>query len=73
MFHEPRTWVLMLKKRIGETYMHMNNKFIVGVIGTQNTGKSTFIKDILEKFKGTEMEFKTVGCDYRKKIEERGL
>ena len=53
--------------------MHMNNKFIVGVIGTQNTGKSTFIKDILEKFNGTEMEFKTVGCDYRKKIEERGL
>jgi ribA/ribD-fused uncharacterized protein len=43
------------------------------VIGTQNTGKSTFIKDILEKFKGTVMEFKTVGCDYRKKIEERGL
>lgn len=53
--------------------MHMNNKLVVGVIGTQNTGKSTFIKDILEKFKGTEMEFKTVGCDYRKKIEERGL
>ena len=51
----------------------MNNKFIVGVMGTQNTGKSTFIKDILEKFKGTAMEFKTVGCDYRKKIEERGL
>ena len=51
----------------------MNNKLIVGVIGTQNIGKSTFIKDILEKFKGTEMEFKTVGCDYRKKIEERGV
>lgn len=51
----------------------MDGKFVVGVIGTQNTGKSTFIKDILEKFKGTAMEFKTVGCDYRKKIEERGL
>ena len=50
-----------------------NGKLVVGVIGTQNTGKSTFIKDILEKFKGTPMEFKTVGCDYRKKIEERGL
>lgn len=48
-------------------------KFIVGVVGTQNTGKSTFIKDVLEKFKGTAMEFKTVGCDYRKKIEEKGL
>lgn len=46
---------------------------MVGVIGTQNTGKSTFIKDILEKFKHTPMEFKTVGCDYRKKIEEKGL
>lgn len=51
----------------------MNGKLTIGVTGTQNTGKSTFIKDILEKFKGTVMEFKTVGCDYRKKIEERGL
>ena len=51
----------------------MDNKLTIGVIGTQNTGKSTFIKDILEKFKGTAMEFQTVGCDYRKKIEERGL
>lgn len=51
----------------------MGNKLIIGVVGTQNTGKSTFIKDILEKFKGTAMEFHTVGCDYRKKIEERGL
>ena len=50
-----------------------NGKLIIGVVGTQNTGKSTFIKDILEKFKGTAMEFQTVGCDYRKKIEERGL
>ena len=48
-------------------------KLVIGVVGTQNTGKSTFIKDILEKFKGTPMEFQTVGCDYRKKIEERGL
>ena len=51
----------------------MGNKLIIGVVGTQNTGKSTFIKDILEKFKGTPMEFQTVGCDYRKKIEEKGL
>lgn len=48
-------------------------KFIVGVIGTQNTGKTTFITDLIERFKGTENEFHTVGCDYRKKIEEAGL
>ena len=53
--------------------VEMNGKLTIGVVGTQNTGKSTFIKDILEKFKDTPMEFKTVGCDYRKKIEERGL
>lgn len=51
----------------------MKNKIVIGVVGTQNTGKSTFIKDVIEKFSGTPMEFKTVGCDYRKKIEERGL
>ena len=50
-----------------------NKKFVVGVIGTQNTGKSTFIRDLIVKYKGTENEFKTVGCDYRKKIEEAGL
>lgn len=48
-------------------------KFVVGVIGTQNTGKSTFINDLIEKYNGTDNEFKTVGCDYRKKIEEAGL
>lgn len=48
-------------------------KFVVGVIGTQNTGKSTFIKDLIGHYEGTENEFKTVGCDYRKKIEEAGL
>lgn len=51
----------------------MDGKFVVGVIGTQNTGKSTFIKDILDEFSETSMEFRTVGCDYRKKIEEAGL
>ena len=48
-------------------------KFVVGVIGTQNTGKSTFIRDLIGHYEGTENEFKTVGCDYRKKIEEAGL
>ena len=51
----------------------MDNKFIVGVIGTQNTGKSTFIKDIISKYQDTDSQFQTVGCDYRKKIEEAGL
>ena len=51
----------------------MDNKFIVGVIGTQNTGKSTFIKDIISKYQDTDSKFQTVGCDYRKKIEEAGL
>ena len=51
----------------------MDGKFVVGVIGTQNTGKTTFIQDILKEFSETSMEFKTVGCDYRKKIEEKGL
>ena len=46
---------------------------MVGVIGTQNTGKSTFIRDLIGHYKGTENEFKTVGCDYRRKIEEAGL
>ena len=50
-----------------------DRKFVVGVIGTQNTGKSTFIRDLIVKYKGTENEFHTVGCDYRKKIEEAGL
>ena len=50
-----------------------DNKFVVGVIGTQNTGKSTFIQDIIEKFKGTSNEFHTVGCDYREKIRKAGL
>ena len=49
------------------------SKFIVGVIGTQNTGKSTFIGDIIDMFKGTLNEFHTVGCDYREKIRKAGL
>lgn len=51
----------------------MDNKFIVGVIGTQNTGKSTFIKDIISTYQHTDSQFLTVGCDYRKKVEEAGL
>lgn len=50
-----------------------DGKFVIGVMGTQNTGKSTFIHDILDEFSETSMQFRTVGCDYRKKIEEKGL
>ncbi len=46
---------------------------MVGVIGTQNTGKSTFINDIISIFRGTLNEFHTVGCDYREKIRKAGL
>ena len=46
---------------------------MVGVIGTQNTGKSTFINDIISAFEGTLNEFHTVGCDYREKIRKAGL
>ena len=46
---------------------------MVGVIGTQNTGKSTFINDIINTFRGTLNEFHTVGCDYREKIRKAGL
>ena len=51
----------------------MNRKLVVGVIGTQNTGKSTFIGDVIGQCSTTGFEFKTVGCDYRKKIAEAGL
>lgn len=51
----------------------MKNKFVVGVIGTQNTGKSTFINDLISKFQHSHSQFITVGCDYRKKVEEAGL
>lgn len=53
--------------------MEQKKKFVVGVIGTQNTGKSTFIRDLIESTRGTENQFNVVGCDYRKKIEEAGL
>ena len=46
---------------------------MVGVIGTQNTGKSTFIGDIISAFEGTLNEFHTGGCDYREKIRKAGL
>ena len=53
--------------------MSPNVKFVVGVIGTQNTGKSTFIQDLIHITNMSGIGFQTVGCDYRKKVEEAGL
>lgn len=52
-----------------------NGKFTLGVVGAQNTGKTTFIKDLIEYTKNSRiyLPFTSVGCDYRKKIEEAGL
>lgn len=49
------------------------DKCLIGVLGTQNTGKSTFIGDVRKRYQGTDNEINQVGCDYRKKIEEAGL
>ena len=57
----------------------MNNEdtqLIVGVVGTQNTGKSTFIQDVRNAtaYRANESNrFVTVGVDYRKKIADLGL
>lgn len=52
-----------------------NKKFLVTVIGSQNTGKSTFIKDIIKKYSNNPIyePFVTDECDYRKVIEEKHL
>lgn len=44
-------------------------KKVYCVVGAQNTGKSTFIRDLRARFP----EMRQVGCDYRKKIAEAGL
>ena len=52
-----------------------NSKFLCTVIGSQNTGKSSFIKDFIttsSKF-GLSAPFVTDECDYRKIIEEKKL
>lgn len=50
-------------------------KFICAVIGSQNTGKSTFIQDVLNVYKnnGIYEPFVTDAIDYRKIIEEKHL
>jgi len=52
-----------------------NSKYLVTVIGSQNTGKSTFISDIIKKYENNPIfePFVTDKCDYRKVIEEKNL
>lgn len=51
------------------------DKFLCAVIGSQNTGKSTFIKDIIDKYQDNPIfePFVTDPIDYRKVIEEKHL
>jgi len=51
------------------------DKFLCAVIGSQNTGKSTFIKDVLDKYQDNPIfePFVTDPIDYRKVIEEKHL
>lgn len=49
------------------------DRFTIGVLGTQNTGKSTFIRDIRKRYDGTSNDILQVGTDYREKITEKGL
>ena len=53
----------------------MSRKFIVAAIGTANTGKTTFKKDVIERFSsdGTYEPFATNEIDYRDKIKSEGL
>lgn len=53
----------------------MHQKFIIAVCGTQNTGKSTFVKDLIAYYENNMlvMPFKTNNVDYRQKIESAGL
>lgn len=54
-----------------------SDKFIVGVVGTANTGKTTFIKDVVEsdwnKMRDKDYAWTTYGKDYREIISSRGL
>jgi hypothetical protein len=51
----------------------MDRKIIVGVLGTQNTGKTTFINDVVKASKQNGVKWNIFGKDYRKLIEEQGL
>ena len=51
------------------------HKYAMAVIGTQNTGKSSFIKDLIKYYENNTLvkPFVTSEIDYRKKIEQEGL
>lgn len=51
------------------------SKFLCAVIGSQNTGKSTFINDVIEKFKDNYVfePFITTQATYRQIIKEKNL
>ena len=54
----------------------MKNKCIVGVFGTANTGKTTFINDLVEKTSSLENpldRWTVFGKNYRDEITKRGL
>lgn len=53
-----------------------NDKLIVGVMGTSNVGKTTFINDVISKSSerpDASLRWTTVGEDYRVAVERRGL
>lgn len=53
----------------------MSRKFIVAAVGTANTGKTTFKKDVIERFSADPSfePFTTNEIDYRDKIRSEGL
>lgn len=53
----------------------LNGRLVYGVVGTANTGKSTFINDLCEATskRPPRLRFGTVGKDYRDEIVRRGL
>ena len=61
-----------------EKFLKVDDKkpFVVGVVGTQCVGKSTFVKDLVASTAtrvDPSLRYATVGTDYRQYIEARGL
>ena len=55
--------------------MNWPKKFLCTVIGSQNTGKSTFINDVIEKYSNNQVyePFITTQATYREIIKEKNL
>lgn len=51
----------------------MTGKKIAGVFGTQNVGKTTFVRDLVDATEGRQESWKVFGSDYRKEIGRQGL